>query len=172
LWSFQTGWGIGAPPMTYDIEGKQYVAVASGGNRGGVTTLDGDAVWSFALDGIIDQVAAAPPVQTKVAIGGPAVQLGQAMGRPQDQGGDRIFQGSLDMIDYDFFPRRVQVPVGTSVTWQNQGAVIHTATDQKGSWDTGDVRAGESASITFSAAGTYTYSCSPHPWMIGQVIVQ
>jgi len=30
LWRFQTGSGIHAPPITYSIEGKQYVAIASG----------------------------------------------------------------------------------------------------------------------------------------------
>ena len=33
------------------VDGEQYVAVAVGGNRGGVTTLDGDAVWAFSLNG-------------------------------------------------------------------------------------------------------------------------
>ena len=28
LWSFQIGWRIGAPPMTYSVNGGQYVAVA------------------------------------------------------------------------------------------------------------------------------------------------
>jgi len=30
LWSFQVGGPITAPPMTYEVEGRQYVAVASG----------------------------------------------------------------------------------------------------------------------------------------------
>jgi plastocyanin len=85
---------------------------------------------------------------------------------------DRIFQGSLDIIDYDYTPRLISVPVGTSVTWVNKGSVIHTATDTKNAWNTGDVPAGGSASITFDSAGTYTYTCSPHPWMIGQVLVK
>jgi len=173
LWTFQAGWGIGAPPMTYEVDGKQYVTVVAGGNRGNVTTLDGDAVWTFALDGTLDQVAAAPPIQTKIEITGRVVALGDTFAAPGTVGlDDRVFNGSLDMIDYDFSPRRVQVPVGTTLTWQNTGSVIHTATDSKGAWNTGDVSSGQSATVTFDAAGTYTYSCSPHPWMIGQVIVQ
>jgi alcohol dehydrogenase (cytochrome c) len=172
LWSFQTGWGIGAPPMTYEADGKQYISVAAGGNRGGVTTLDGDAIWTFSLDGVIDQVPNAPAVQTKVEITGRIVGLGDTWAVPGTVGlDDRVFQGSLDMIDYDFQPRRVTVPVGTTVTWQNKGSVIHTATDVKGAWNTGDISSGQSGSATFDAAGTYTYTCSPHPWMLGQVIV-
>ena len=30
LWSFQTGWGIGAPPMSYEVDGQQYIGVVSG----------------------------------------------------------------------------------------------------------------------------------------------
>jgi glucose dehydrogenase len=32
LWSFQTGAGVSAPPISYEVDGTQYVAVASGGN--------------------------------------------------------------------------------------------------------------------------------------------
>jgi plastocyanin len=64
------------------------------------------------------------------------------------------------------------VPVGTTLTWRNDGAVIHTATAADGSWDTGDISGGGgTASVTFEAAGTFTYNCTPHPWMIGRVIV-
>ena len=172
LWTFQVGWGVGAPPMTYQVDGKQYIAVAAGGNRGGVTTADGDAVWAFSLDGVLDQVAAAPPVQTKVAITGRIVGLGDTFAAPGTVGlDDRVFSGSLDIIDYDFTPRRVTVPSGTTVTWQNTGSVLHTATDVKDGWDTGDLLAGQSGSVTFNNAGTLTYYCTPHPWMVGQVIV-
>lgn len=30
--SFQTGAGVNAPPITYAVDGKQYIAVASGGS--------------------------------------------------------------------------------------------------------------------------------------------
>jgi plastocyanin len=74
----QVGRGISAPPMTYEIDGVQYVAVAAGGNR---------------------------------------------------------------------------------------------ATDAKQAWDTGEIRAGKSQSVTFDTPGVYIYNCVPHPWMIGRVTV-
>ena len=67
---------------------------------------------------------------------------------------------------------KAAIPVGTTLTWQNKGAVIHTATEQKGAWNTGDIPGGQSASITFEQAGTFLYSCSPHPWMLGEITVQ
>jgi PQQ-dependent dehydrogenase (methanol/ethanol family) len=48
LWSFQCGAGVNAPPVTYVVDGKQYVAVAAGGN----TQIDfkrGNSVFVFTL---------------------------------------------------------------------------------------------------------------------------
>jgi PQQ-dependent dehydrogenase (methanol/ethanol family) len=48
LWSFQCGAGVNAPPVSYSVNGKQYIAVAAGGN----TQLDfkrGNSVIVFAL---------------------------------------------------------------------------------------------------------------------------
>ena len=51
LWRFQCGAGIGGPPVTYTVEGRQYVAVAAGGasftKGSGFGT--GDALVVFAL---------------------------------------------------------------------------------------------------------------------------
>jgi PQQ-dependent dehydrogenase (methanol/ethanol family) len=48
LWQFQAGAGVNAPPVSYTVGGKQYIAVAAGGN----TQLDfkrGNSVIVFAL---------------------------------------------------------------------------------------------------------------------------
>ena len=172
LWKFQTGWGISAPPMTWSMDGQQYVTVVAGGNRGGVTTTDGDAVWTFSLNGTVDEVAAPPPIQTKATISGPVVKIGDPVGPATAVGGDRVFDGTLQMGDYYFLPNRVQIQAGGSLNWENDGSVVHTATASDGSFDTGDVPPGQTASLTFSSPGTYNYNCSPHPWMLGQVNVQ
>jgi alcohol dehydrogenase (cytochrome c) len=48
LWSFQCGAGVNSPPVSYMVDGKQYIAVAAGGN----TQLDfkrGNNIIVFAL---------------------------------------------------------------------------------------------------------------------------
>jgi glucose dehydrogenase len=48
LWAYQAGAGVNAPAVSYTVGGKQYVAVAAGGN----TQLDfkrGNSVIVFAL---------------------------------------------------------------------------------------------------------------------------
>jgi len=175
LWKFQTGWGISAPPMTYMVDGVQYIAVASGGNRGGVATADGDAVWAFSLQGVIDELPSPPPIQTTTTLGGALVKIGDPILPGRDAvatiGGDRVFDGTVRTLDYAFQPVRISIPAGTTLNWNNEGAVIHTATANDGSFDTGDIPSGATASVTFNNAGTFTYTCSPHPWMIGQITV-
>jgi outer membrane protein assembly factor BamB len=48
LWSFQCGAGVNSPPTSYVVNGKQYIAVAAGGNN----QLDfkrGNSIFVFAL---------------------------------------------------------------------------------------------------------------------------
>ena len=42
----------------------------------------------------------------------------------------------------------------------------------QGIWKSGDIAAGRSFSMAFSAAGTYPYHCEMHPSMQGTVIVK
>jgi plastocyanin len=173
LWKFQVGMGISAPPMTYAVDGTQYVAVAAGGNRGGVTTLSGDEVWAFSLNGTIDEMASPPPIQTKVTLGGAPVKLGDPLVGPTAPTlAGSVFAGTVGLVDFDYLPRIAQVPAGTTLTFTNNGSAIHTATEQKGAFNTGDLGAGQSVDVTFSSPGTFIYSCTPHPWMVGEVIVQ
>ena len=53
LWRFQTGSAISAGPITYTINGEQYVAVFAGGGSlpYGNSVPRGDALWAFKLGG-------------------------------------------------------------------------------------------------------------------------
>ena len=58
LWKFQTGSGINASPITYELDGKQYVAVLSG--MGGDPSFyysapKGGMLWVFAIDGKVEE---------------------------------------------------------------------------------------------------------------------
>jgi len=50
LWKFQTGFGPDAPPIIYEVDGEQYIAIATGGNSI-QRSATGDAVWAFSLKG-------------------------------------------------------------------------------------------------------------------------
>ena len=52
LWQWQTGAGADAPAITYEIDGEQYVAIASGGVSIQTTSANGDMIWAFSLKGM------------------------------------------------------------------------------------------------------------------------
>jgi glucose dehydrogenase len=63
LWRYQASAGVNAPPMTYMVRGRQYVAVAAGGNWL-FDTPRGDELLVFALDSSPAPAApAGPPAQ-------------------------------------------------------------------------------------------------------------
>jgi len=49
LWKFQAGAGVNAPPSSYMVGGKQYIAVAAGGNVQ-VDSRRGDSIVAFTLE--------------------------------------------------------------------------------------------------------------------------
>jgi plastocyanin len=79
--------------------------------------------------------------------------------------------GAVTIKDFEFAPTTVNVSVGDSVTWLNQGPTTHTATAKDGSFDSGNLAKGKSFSHKFTKAGTYSYFCKPHPFMTAKVVV-
>src|ERR1700687_4580641 len=82
-----------------------------------------------------------------------------------------IIHDGGDPTTWGFTPVSTSVVAGQTVTWTNTGAFAHDAASTDGSWKTPLLNTGGSASVTFSSAGTFTYICTPHPWMIGTVVV-
>jgi len=78
----------------------------------------------------------------------------------------------VTISDFKFSPSGVTVNVGDTVTWSNSGPTGHSATATDGSFDTGILPKGSSGSHTFTQAGTFSYICTPHPFMKGTVTVQ
>jgi plastocyanin len=70
-----------------------------------------------------------------------------------------------------FSPNPVEVEVDETVTWINDDSGRHTVTSKDGVFDSGIMGKGQSFSFTFDKAGQYPYFCSPHPGMVGTVVV-
>ena len=77
----------------------------------------------------------------------------------------------LTSIEGIAFEARVEVAVGTTVTWTNQDGVSHTVTAGDRSTDSGTFAQGQTYSLTFTQAGTFAYFCSVHPFMQAVVVV-
>jgi len=78
---------------------------------------------------------------------------------------------SVTISDFKFTPASITIHVGDTVTWTNNGPSAHTATANDGSFNTGVLQKGHSASHTFTTAGTFTYICQIHPFMHGTIVV-
>jgi plastocyanin/sugar lactone lactonase YvrE len=77
-----------------------------------------------------------------------------------------------DPMQWGFEPKTLNVQVGQAVKFTNAGKIAHTATQSQGAFDTGFLKNGESATLTFDTPGTFTFFCQPHPWMQGSIVVQ
>jgi len=86
--------------------------------------------------------------------------------------------GCEETADGCFIPSPVTIPMGGTVTWENNDTAAHTATGgsategPSGVFDSSLIMAGSSFSHTFEDAGTFDYFCMVHPWMVGTVIVE
>ena len=58
------------------------------------------------------------------------------------------------------------------MAWTNNDPVEHSVTAADGSFDSGLIASGATWRHTFTKPGTYQYSCRPHPFMKGVVIVR
>jgi plastocyanin len=77
---------------------------------------------------------------------------------------------------FQFQPKAIEVPMGTTITWTNQDSIGHSVTSgtpesPDGKFDTGFFSKGESASVTFDQPGEYIFFCARHKNMRGTVKV-
>ena len=84
---------------------------------------------------------------------------------------------TVTIRDFKFEPATVTVHEGDTVEWKNEDSALHTATaesqDQKQpAFDSGSISKGAAWRYVAGAKGTYHYTCTFHPYMKGEVIVQ
>lgn len=167
LWQFQTGAGVNAPAMTYEIDGVQYVAVASGGNMQ-EDTPRGDTLWVFSLQGTMGPVAAPAAATTPVpATPGPGTPSAAA-------------ETTVEITGYDigYQPTEFTIPANTDVrvVVHNAGQLTHNFSIDKLNISA-TLNPGETGEVTINApAGTYTYYCDVdghrQAGMVGTMIVK
>jgi len=80
---------------------------------------------------------------------------------------------TVDIKGFDYLPEKLEVPVGTKVTWTDSDKSNHTVTfAEDGPKDISNIRSGEEKSVKFSESGTFDYVCVYHPGMAGTVEVK
>lgn len=191
LWDFQTGSGIASAPITYEIDGEQYVAVLAAGstNPYGASVTQGDSLWAFKLGGTYttesgsQEGADTAPLTIRRPVGGSAV-AGETVGntvllarssRTADTAAARDSVSTNGMQ-----PTHLRVPVGTTVTFRNPGAETfpnfpnlkdHCATQFfEGEFNV-KLKPGETYQHTFDRAGEYFFNDCTDPRPTGKIEV-
>ena len=79
---------------------------------------------------------------------------------------------AVTIKDFAFSPAKINVKVGTKVTWTNQDSTPHTVTADSGSGpDSGTMNQGQTYSFTYDTVGSFPYHCNFHSNMTGTVEV-
>ncbi len=66
----------------------------------------------------------------------------------------------------------LRVRAGARVRWVNEDQVQHSVTADDGAFDSGLIEPGQTFERVLDRPGTYSYHCTPHPFMQGRVIVE
>ena len=80
--------------------------------------------------------------------------------------------GAVEIVDFAYKPADLTVAKGTAVEFTNEDSTAHTATAKGGAFDSGAIQPGKSSKVTLDQTGTFTYSCSFHPFMKGTITVE
>jgi plastocyanin len=80
--------------------------------------------------------------------------------------------GQITIKDYMFAPNSVTVKAGTTVKWINKDDEPHTVVSDTGLFRSGAVDTDENFSFKFDKPGTYHFTCSIHPRMVGTIVVE
>ena len=81
----------------------------------------------------------------------------------------------VEIKGMQFVPAQLTVDAGDTIVWTNSDVLPHTVTSgipSPASFDSKEIAAKATWSLTVSAAGDYAYNCSYHPTMHGQLTVR
>lgn len=80
----------------------------------------------------------------------------------------------VETTDNLFVPNQITIKSGDSIEFRNTGLAPHTAEDKAGSFNSGNLNSGQSATLRFDKAGTFQLICIYHETvgMTGQIVVE
>jgi len=183
LWRFQTGAAISASPITYQVDGEQYVAILAQGTgipygtsaATGVTLGDNLIAFKVGATQVAQLPTPKPPALRRPVSGSPvagsAVSNTVILGKSSPTAAEQsINSGSTTGV----YPTHMQVPVGTTVTFTNPGsnANTHCATQFFEGLFNFSLPPGQSATYTFTKAGEYFFNDCYNPRSTAKIEVQ
>jgi len=80
-------------------------------------------------------------------------------------------RSTIQIKDFAYSPTSIVAKVGDTVTVKNVDSTAHTVTADDGSFDTGNLGAGATATVKIAKSGQLTYYCRIHNYMKGVIQV-
>jgi plastocyanin len=74
--------------------------------------------------------------------------------------------------DFMFAPTSLTVRAGSTVTWTNKDAEPHTVVSVTGMFRCAALDTNDRFAFKFDEPGTYRYTCSIHPRVVGTIVVE
>jgi plastocyanin len=107
-------------------------------------------------------------VATLAGCGGGGSGTASAPAAPSSHSGSTI-----TISDFKFAPATLAARHGAPIKVTNSDGVAHTLTADDGhSFDSGTVASGDSATIRVAQAGRFSYHCTIHPFMKGELVAE
>ncbi|HEX4755618.1 MAG TPA: plastocyanin/azurin family copper-binding protein [Candidatus Dormibacteraeota bacterium] len=104
---------------------------------------------------------------TPLASATPAASAGQAQASGLGTPAEKV--SATAALKFD--PSATTAKVGDVIQWTNTGNVAHNVTFTDPSLTSGTLNQGDTWQVKFTVAGTYSYHCTFHPGMDGQLTV-
>ena len=131
-------------------------------------TLARAASTVVARDTVPMRPDSAPPSTSSAAVVAPPIAAPVTPSAPVRRAAPRVVR--VGMKQSTFTPSRIEIAAGSSVSWTNRDALVHTVTGE--GWDSGPVVPGATFTRRFDRPGRYTFHCTPHPFMTGVIVVR
>jgi alcohol dehydrogenase (cytochrome c) len=179
LWRYQCGAAISSSPISYEVDGEQYIAVYAGGTGipYGDSAPRGDFLWAFKIDGdVAPAPTPPPPVVRRPVSGGPVEgsRVNNTVVLARTYNATTGVIGATESTAVNAMaPTHMRVPVGTTVTFLNPATNVnvHGATQFfEGLFDV-RLQPGESYSHTFTTKGEFFFNDSFSPRPTGKIEV-
>jgi len=116
-----------------------------------------------------------PPAPTESRNSNTEMSKVEMPAKPSSAGKEMASPSTANQVmveNFSFQPGTLTVKAGTTVTWVNHDDEPHTVNENNKTFKSGALDTDGKFSYKFTSPGTYSYFCSLHPRMTGQIIVK
>lgn len=106
-----------------------------------------------------------------LVLGACGSSAGKPTASPSASAGAAGKGATITIHNFMFSPSTLTVKAGATVVVKNTDDTAHTVTALDGSFDTGSIPGGKTATFTASKAGTFKIHCNIHNYMTGTIQV-